>query len=149
MTTTEGTAPEMNGTTVAGGVEELLSHAKAGVATINGLLETATSASTGITDAQKLTATALTDAQTKLTEITTVTTLALAAKTKIEADQAVIATKSDHIQSAQAHADKVRADLDRTLTGATQQTTEIEGHKSRAQTAADTATTLMTEIRTN
>ena len=60
----------------------------------------------------------------------------------------MIATKSDHIQKAQEHADTVRAGLDRTLTAATQQATEAEGLKSRAQSAADTATTLLTEIRT-
>ena len=72
----------------------------------------------------------------------------MAARTKIADDQAVIATKSDHIQKAQEHADKVRADLDRALTSATQQATEAEGLKSRAQSAADTAATLLTDIRT-
>jgi hypothetical protein len=113
-----------------------------------GLAETATSATTGITDTQRLVATTLSDAQTKLVEITTVATLALAAKTQITDDQAVIATKSQHIQDAQKHADTVRAGLDRTLTTATQQATEIEGQKSRAQSALDTSATLMTEIRT-
>jgi hypothetical protein len=68
--------------------------------------------------------------------------------TKIVDDQAVIATKSGHIQEAQVHADGVRANLDRTLTGATQQATEAEGLKARAQTAADNAAQLLFEVRT-
>ncbi|MBI3774471.1 MAG: hypothetical protein HY273_02775 [Gammaproteobacteria bacterium] len=60
----------------------------------------------------------------------------------------MIATKSDHIQKAQEHADKVRGDLDRVLTAATQQATEAEGQNTRAQSAADTAAELLTNIRT-
>src|SRR5207253_11312508 len=70
------------------------------------------------------------------------------AKTAITDEQAVIATKSAHIQGAQEHADKIRADLDRALTAATQQATDAEGLKARAQSAADTTTTLLTDIRT-
>ena len=146
--TTESTSSEISGKAGGNNLAELLSHAQNGVTTINGLAETATSATTGITDTQRLVATTLSDAQTKLVEITTVATLALAAKTQITDDQAVIATKSQHIQDAQKHADTVRVGLDRTLTTATQQATEIEGQKSRAQSALDTSTTLMTEIRT-
>src|SRR5207249_2613390 len=99
-------------------------------------------------ESQRLAAAAYADAQTKLAEITTAATQAVAAKTQISDDQAVIATKSDHIQKAQEHADTVRASLDRTLTAATQHATEAEGQKSRTQSAADSATTLLTEIRT-
>ena len=59
----------------------------------------------------------------------------------------MIATKSDHIQKAQEHADKVRADLDRTLTAATQQATASEAQKSNAETAAKNAAELLAEIR--
>jgi hypothetical protein len=65
--------------------------------------------------------------------------LAAAAKTQITDAQAVIATKSAHIQDAQAHADRIRGELDRALTAAQAQLTETEGTKDRAKTAADTA----------
>lgn len=74
-------------------------------------------------------------------------TAALAAKTKIEDEQAVIATKSSHIQGAQEHADKVRAELDRLLTAASLLVTEAEGHKSRTQSASDTAAELLASLR--
>lgn len=70
----------------------------------------------------------------------------LAAKAQLAGDQAVIATKSDHIQKAQDHADAVRANLDRTLTAATQHVTEAEGLRTRAQTAADSASELQAAI---
>jgi hypothetical protein len=111
-----------------------------------------------ITDAQSLleeirkvktlAAAALAEAQTKLAEITTTATQAVAAKTKITDDQAVIATKSDHIQKAQEHADKVRADLDRALTAAKQQVTAAEAEKSNAQSAAENAADLLTDVQT-
>lgn len=113
-----------------------------------GSVASAKAAAAGAGESQALSATALAEAQTKLAEITAAATQAVAAKTQIATDQAVIATKSDHIQKAQEHADTVRANLDRTLTSATQQATETEGLKSRTQSAADLATTLLTEIRT-
>ena len=90
----------------------------------------------------------LKSAQAELANITDTATHALAVKTQIADAQTVIATKSDHIQKAQEHADKVRADLDRTLTAATQQATEAEGLKSRAQSAADSAVAVLAETRT-
>lgn len=86
-------------------------------------------------------------ADTKLSEISAVATTALAAKTQIADEQAVIATKSTHIQDAQEHADKVRAELDRIQTSATQQATEAEGQRQRAQTATDAATEILAAIR--
>lgn len=76
-------------------------------------------------------------------------TLALAAKTQINDVQTVVATKSDHIENARLHADKVRADLDRTLTLASQQATEAEGLKTRAETAADSLAELLAESKAN
>ena len=70
-----------------------------------------------------------------------------ASKSQIADYQAVIATKSEHIQAAQEHADKVRGELDRTLTTATRLATEAEGLKDRAQSATDTANELLAEIR--
>lgn len=155
--------------------DEILKNAQSGMATISELVETAKAAATAATDSKKLTDSALTDAQAKLSDITTAaaaaaesqrlavaaltdaqaklseitnaTTQAVAAKTKITDDQAVIATKSDHIQKAQEHADKVRGDLDRVLTTATQQATAAEGQNSRAQTAAESAATLLIDIQ--
>lgn len=80
-------------------------------------------------------------------KLKTTGTAALAAKTKIEDEQAVIATKSAHIQGAQEHADKVRAELDRLLTAASLLVTEAEGHKSRTQSASDTAAELLLNLR--
>jgi hypothetical protein len=59
----------------------------------------------------------------------------------------VIATKSDHIQKAQDHADAVRAELDRKLTAATQSTTEAEGLKSRTEAAAESVAELLTDSK--
>lgn len=88
------------------------------------------------------------DAQGKLGECSTVVTQVAAAKAKITDEQAVIATKSDHIQKAQEHADGVRASLDRALTAAMQHVTAAEGHKSEAQSSADVAAELLADVRT-
>lgn len=86
---------------------------------------------------------ALVEAQSKLSEIQAIATQAVAAKTQITDSQAVVATKSDHIQKAQEHADGVRANLDRLLTAATQNATEAEGLKNRGKAASDEATQLL------
>lgn len=88
----------------------------------------------------------LSAAEAKLGDVLGVATAALAAKTQIVDEQAVIAAKSAHIQSAQEHADSVRAELDRLQTAATQQATEIEGQRVRAQSAAETAGLVLIEI---
>jgi chromosome segregation ATPase len=80
-------------------------------------------------------------------QLAEVVTQAIASKTQITDLQTVIATKSAHIEEAQIHADKVRADLDRALTAATQNTTEAEGLKSRAEAAALSASELLAEIK--
>lgn len=84
-----------------------------------------------------------TEAQARTADIATA---ALAARAQIDGEQAVIATKSSHIQKAQEHADGVRANLDRVLTAATQSGTEADGHRNRAQAAADTSTELSAAI---
>ena len=118
------------------------------IAKIKEFGETAKVAAKEATESKILIAAALADAQTKLGEINNAAIQTVAALTKVVDDQAVIATKSDHIQSAQIHADKVRANLDRVLTAATQQATDAEGLKTRTQTAADNAVQLLTEVRT-
>lgn len=85
--------------------------------------------------------------QSKLAEVQAAATAAVAARTQVTDEQAVVATKSAHIQGAQEHADKIRAELDRAQTAATQSATEAEGHKNRAQTAVDAASELLVEIR--
>jgi hypothetical protein len=101
------------------------------------------------TESQKQIAAALNDATAKLAEITTAATQAVAAKTKITDDQAVIATKSAHINDAQKHADTVRADLDRQLTSAKQQATAAEAQQSKAQSSAENAIKSLAEVQKN
>jgi hypothetical protein len=129
-------------------VDETVKNVQAQLASIKEAGESARAAAKEAVESQRQTVAALADAQTKLKEIAAVVTQAVAAKTQIADEQAVIATKSDHIQKAQEHADAVRANLDRTLTAATQQATEAEGQKARAQSAVDTATELLTGVRT-
>lgn len=128
--------------------ESQTESATALAATLAGFIESSKVSAATSLESQTAIAAILTEAQTKLTDIATAATHALAAKTQITDEQAVIATKSEHIQNAQTHADEVRANLDRTLTEVTQQATVSEGLKLRAQSATDDATTLLTEIRT-
>lgn len=128
--------------------DNIAKEAQSALEAINQFVEVAKTSAATAAESKELVATALTDAQAKLAEITSAATQATAARTQITDLQAVIATKSTHIEDAQGHADKVRADLDRKLTEATQQTTEAEGLRARAQSAVDAATTLLTEIRT-
>lgn len=118
----QGTSSESIGPNISTNVEELLKSAQDKVASITELTDAAS-------ESQKLITIALTGAQTKLVEIKEVAAQAVVAKTKIEDEQNVIATKSDHIENAKKHADKVRADLDRELTATKQCTTEAEGLK--------------------
>lgn len=99
-------------------------------------------------DGLRATATELASSlQAKLAEAQAAATAAVAARTQVTDEQAVVATKSAHIQGAQEHADKIRAELDRTQTAAAQSATEADGHKNRAQAAVDTASELLAEIR--
>jgi chemotaxis protein histidine kinase CheA len=86
-------------------------------------------------------------AQTKLAEITSASTAVLAARTQINDEQAVISTKSAHIQAAQEHADKVRVELDRSQTAAAQAATTAEGYSSRALTANEAAAEALAAVR--
>ena len=91
-------------------IDEILKSAQIELLTIKGFVETAKVAAMDAAESQQLTTKALESTQTKVGEITTIATQALAVKTQITDEQAVIATKSDHIQKAQEHADKIRAD---------------------------------------
>jgi hypothetical protein len=139
----EGTKDPMG----AASVDDLAQSAQDRLAAIAAFAESAKASAAAAAERQALIAATLVDAQAKLSEITAAATQAVAAKTAIADDQAVVATKSDHIQKAQEHADRVRADLDRALTGATQQATDAEGLKARAQSAADSTVTLLADIR--
>lgn len=135
--------------TIKPSVEEILQEARTVLASIKVCSETAKTLATEATESQKLTIATLADAKAKLDEITTAVTQAIAAKTKITDDQAVIATKSDHIQKAQEHADKIRADLDRELTAAKAQVTAAESLKSDAETASEKTAELIKEIQSS
>ena len=124
-----------------------VSKAAIDLAKIRESAETARSAAKEATQSRSAAASALADAQAKLAEINVAGRQTVAAMTKVMDSQAVIAAKSDHIENAQIHADKVRANLDRVLTTATQHATEAEGHKARAQTVADSTTELQTQVR--
>lgn len=130
------------------GLDEILKSAQTTLLTIKELVETAKAATTDTTESQKLIAKALDGAQAKVHEITNIATQVLAAKTQITDEQAVIATKSAHIQNAQEHADKVRAALDQELTLAKQKVTDTEALKLNVKSAADDAAKLLTDIQT-
>ena len=118
------------------------------IKTATAAADTANKSAKDIAESRQQIAAVLTEAQMGLTEIKNFATQAVMASTKITDNQAVVATKSDHIQKAQEHADKVRAELDRALTAATQQATAAEGEKAKAQSLAEKAAKLLTEIQT-
>ena len=88
-------------------------------------------------------------AEAKTAEIDAIAVAALAVKTQITDNQAVIATKSSHIQDAQNHADTVRAELDQLQITATQKVAETEGQLQRAEAAKAGVTEILAEIRTH
>jgi hypothetical protein len=143
----DDSSPNSSGDAKASGesLQELMASARTILAAIKESADAASAASQAAADSQKQASGALTDLKATSLEITN---LAAQAKTQITDTQSVIATKSDHIQKAQEHADKVRAELDRALTAATQLVTETEGLNDRSQSAADLATELLTSVRT-
>lgn len=60
---------------------------------------------------------------------------------KVATEQALIATKSAHIQDAQEHGDKVRAQVDKLLTAVEGHASKTEGLQTRAEAAADAIAT--------
>lgn len=87
------------------------------------------------------------EAAAKVREALGVASDAAAARTKIEDSQKVIATKSEHIQNAQDHADKVRAELDRQISAAKTETAEVESIAERARAAVEEATAKRDEAK--
>ena len=86
-------------------------------------------------------------AKAKLSEIQTVASAAIVAGTKISDEQSLIASKSEHINGAKVHADKIRVELDQIQTSLTQKATEAEGLRTRAQSASDSSTECLNAIR--
>lgn len=127
--------------------EEVLREARRLLAEAETLLSTLNSR-LAESDATRATlAEAASAAQTKLAEVTSAATAVLAARTQINDEQAVIATKSAHIQAAQEHADKVRVELDRSQTAAAQAATAAEGHSARALTANEATAEALAAVR--
>lgn len=129
--------------------ETLLATLRSELAGIQALAESARQAAAVISAAQGQVTAAAADAQAKLAEIGAASTAALAAKTQITDEQAVIATKSSHIEDAKGHADGVRADLDKSKVAATKAATDAEGASARAQAANEAASEVLTAIKTH
>lgn len=127
--------------------DQLLAKAENLLTQITQLTESAKAAATGTSTSKQQADVALADIKTKVADIAAIATQAIAARTQITDAQAVIAAKSDHIQQAQIHADKVRGELDTTNTSATKQATEAEGLRTRAQTAAEEAAVQLAAVR--
>jgi len=134
-----GPPPELEASLIAAARE---------LATLYKIIEEAKGAVAATNENQRVIAAIVTEAKSKLAETSAVAATAQAASTKIESDQAVIATKSEHINAAQAHADKVRADLDKIVTNATLKATTAEGSQTRAQAAADAVAALLANVNT-
>jgi hypothetical protein len=120
-------------------LEKSLEQAQLKVAAVISHLEQITSQADEVTYAQRAAASGLADIQAAVAQSKSLATEALAAKTQIDDHQTVVAQKSEHIELAQAHADKVRSNLDRQLTAAMQQVTEVEALNARTEAAADSA----------
>lgn len=115
-------------------------------------LQTISNAATGNAEIELILQKAQTSLSTineQLDTITTAASQALAIKTQVLDAQTVIATKSDHIEDARKHADTARAELDRAVTSASQQASEADGIRNRAQAAADSLAKLLAESQTN
>ncbi|MGH8409785.1 MAG: hypothetical protein ACRERT_00995, partial [Pseudomonas sp.] len=120
-------------------LEKSLEQAQLKVAAVLSQLEQITSQADEVAYAQRAAASGLADIQSAVAQSKSLATEALAAKTQIDDHQTVVAQKSEHIELAQAHADKVRSNLDRQLTAAMQQVTEVEALNARTEAAADSA----------
>lgn len=142
VTVPDGSAAPTHGVDL----QMILDHPAAAVAAFNQFVEASRARVTELVQLKSQLAAASTEMQAKLAEATNATTQAVAAKTQISDLQAVVATKSDHIQKAQEHADSVRANLDRAFTAATQRLTEIEAKKSTAETMATEAAAFLSDF---
>jgi hypothetical protein len=139
-TDTPQDAPNLGSSTLDLRTEEALARLQADITRLQALLAATEADRATLQDRLNQSAALLAKIETQQADSSATATLAAAAKSQIADAQGVIATKSAHIQDAQMHADKIRGDLDRTLTSALAQLTDIEGNKDRAKTSADTAT---------
>lgn len=128
-------------------IDEIFKNAKSILKSIKKVSENVKSSAATIAESESSSKTLLAGAQAKLEEISSAVTQAMAAMTQITDHQAIIATKSDHIQNAQVHADTVRANLDRALTAAKQIETSAESHESSAKSSAETAAEILASTR--
>lgn len=99
----------------------------------------ATSQAEEVADSVKRAASELVDLQSKAEAARAHAAEILALSTSAKDLQGVIAAKSDHIEQAQVHADKVRSNLDRLHTQATQKFGEVEATAENARARADSA----------
>ena len=141
-----GSSPTFASSTVDIRTEEALARLQADIARLQALLTTTEADRVTLQDRLTQSAALLAKIEAQQADATTTATLAAAAKAQIADVQAVIATKSSHIQDAQTHADKVRGDLDRTLTAAQAQLIDIDGNKDRAKAAAEAAASLQAAL---
>ncbi|SFW27827.1 hypothetical protein SAMN02800691_0725 [Luteibacter sp. UNCMF366Tsu5.1] len=77
----------------------------------------------------------------QLADIQTTSNAVIAASEKVTTEQAVIAAKSAHIQDAQEHADKVRAQMDKLLTAVAGNASKAEALEARSEAAAEAIAT--------
>jgi hypothetical protein len=128
-------------------VSEIVAAAQKALDDLTRQVEAAKQAATVAVEAQNAATSVASDAQSKLAEILEAATKAVALRTEITDNQAIIASKSAHIQDAQEHADKVRAELDRVLTAVTQKVTEAEGLSTRVESASKHAAELLAGLQ--
>jgi len=128
-------------------IEQMQARAQALLTSLGEHDSAAKSALKNVVESQRLATEARAAIQVLLDETTAASTQAMAAKTQITDFQAVIATKSAHIEDAKEHSDKVRTDLDRASVAASQCATEADGLKARAQTSADAVAALQASIQ--
>jgi hypothetical protein len=134
-----GTSTNLVSSALDSRAEEALARLQADITRLHALLAATEVDRATLQDRLNQSAALLAKIEAQQADTSSTAALAAAAKTQITDAQAVIATKSAHIQDAQAHADRIRGELDRALTAAQAQLTETEGTKDRAKTAADTA----------
>ncbi len=125
--------------TLAGNPTELLARAEQLLTQVTVLSESAKAAAAAALASQQQLDAALADVKTKAADVAAIASRATAADSQINDAQAVIAKKSEHIEEARKHADTVRTALDTANTSAAKQATDAEGHRTRAQSAADEA----------
>lgn len=132
---------------LAGNTAELLAKAEQFLAQITALAESAKAAATAALASQQQLDATLADVKTKAADVAAIASRTTAAGSQINDTQAVIAKKSEHIEEARKHADAVRAALDTANTAAAKQATDAEGHRTRAQSAAEAAAEQLAAVR--